>query len=104
MYPPPLISCFDDIATKFVSNGYKYKSLSVSSYSLIEIKNELNVFTISVIPKIVERRIVSCFEIKVPMKETTFVTRFNLKDLEQAKEFLLYHKGDDETDKDTFVY
>lgn len=95
MYPPPLISKFDYVATTFASRGYKYTSLSVSSYSLTEIANELNIFTISVIPKFSDRQIVSCFEIKIPMKQcnVSFVTRFNIKDIEKAKEFLLFHIG-----------
>ena len=91
----PLIAYFDDIATIFAAEGYKYEKNSETSYSLIKIYEELHKYTISIIPRFVNgsNRMISCFELKVPLKNQNviYVKRFDVENCLAAKDFLLMH-------------
>jgi hypothetical protein len=90
----PTISLFDNIATEFVKTGFLYRYNNYNCYSLIQNRQQLNVFSISIIPLYdIHKKIVFWIRIEIPIKNSkyTYVTKFHINNVEEAKFFLLSH-------------
>ena len=93
MYFQNLLSSYDKLLTLFAANGFKYKKIGNNRCTITQNYNELNKFMISLKPICRNGGFNYCWEIKIPVgeKNVSYVTYFDLDQINDIKKYLLYH-------------
>ena len=88
----PPIHVFDNVITDYCKNGFKYKKESFNTFTLTDINNALNVFQIKIKYYTFSYEDYDfLYELTVPLKNCSFVTRFTDKKTSDAVDFFSSH-------------